>query len=157
MSDLSHVTNFVAIDDHLCTAGQPSADQIADIGVAEYKVVINLATSDSDSWLLNEGDLVAQHGMQYVHVPVVWDDPQKSDFELFVEVMNAHAEDRIFVHCAMNMRASAFVFMYRVIHHHVDPLEAKMAMQQIWDLHGVWEELVEEILGDHGVDYFDIG
>jgi len=156
MSDLSHLTNFIPIDDHLGTAGQPTADQIADIGAAGYEVVINLAISDLEKSLSNEGDLVAQQGMQYVHIPVVWDDPQKSDFELFAEVLNAHADSQVFVHCVVNMRVSAFIFLYRIVHRGVDPLEAKTTMQQIWDPHGVWEALVDEILGEHGVDYFDI-
>lgn len=157
MPELSHITNFIAIDDHLGTAGQPTADQIADIGAAGYEVVINLATLTPEKSLPDEGELVARQGMHYVHIPVVWDDPQKDDFELFAEVLNAHSGGRVFAHCVVNMRVSAFVFLHRIIHRGVDPLEAKTTMQQIWDPHGVWEQLVDEILGEHGVDYFDIG
>ena len=156
MADLSEITNFIVIDDHLATAGQPTADQIVDIGKAEYDVVINLATSGSENALSDEGECVARQGMQYVHIPVVWNDPQKTDFELFAEVLKAHGDSKVFAHCVVNMRVSAFTFLYRIVYGNVDPAKAKATMQRIWDPHGVWEQLVEEILSAHGVDYFDI-
>lgn len=156
MAELAEIKNFIAIDDHLGTSGQPTAEQIETIGVAGYDMVINLAMEDSERALPDEGERVAQQGMQYVHIPVVWDDPKKSDFELFSKVLSAHADSKVFAHCAVNMRVSAFTFLYRVIHLGVDPAEAKATMQQIWDPHGVWEQLVEETLSDHGIDYYDI-
>lgn len=155
MADLSHITNFIAINDSLGTAGQPTAEQFADIKKAGYDTVINLAMPGEKA-LPEEGTLVTREGMAYVHIPVKWDAPQKSDFDLYAGVLNAHKGRRVFTHCVVNMRASAFTFLYRIIHQGVDPAEAKKAMQQIWDPHGVWEEWVDEILRDHGVDYFDI-
>ena len=153
---LSHLTNFVAVDERVGTAGQPTAGQIVEIKSAGYEAVVNLAMGDSEKALPNEADLVAQQGMDYAHIPVVWDAPQKADFVRFAEVMNANADRRVFVHCAMNMRASAFTFLYRIIHQGVEPSEAKAAMQQVWDPQGVWEAFVVEVLADHGVDYYDI-
>ena len=54
------------------------------------------------------------------------------------------------------MRVYAFVFLYQAIYQDVDPKEAKATMQQIWDQHGVWLQLVEEVLSDHDIDYYDI-
>jgi hypothetical protein len=54
------------------------------------------------------------------------------------------------------MRASAFTFLYRIIHQGVDPSEARRAMQEIWDPNAVWEQFIDEMLQPHGVDYFDI-
>ena len=43
MSDLSHLTNFIPIDDHLGTVGQPTADQIADIVVCGWYSIVGAA------------------------------------------------------------------------------------------------------------------
>jgi protein tyrosine phosphatase (PTP) superfamily phosphohydrolase (DUF442 family) len=155
MADLSHITNFIEVTETLGTAGQPKAEQFADIKKAGYDTVINLAMPGEKA-LPEEGTLVSREGMVYVHIPVKWDAPQKADFDLFAKILNAHQGRRVFAHCVVNMRVSAFTFLYRIIHQGVDPSEAKKTMQQIWNPHGVWEELVDEILRDHGIDYFDI-
>jgi len=156
MADLSQIKNFLQVDDNWATAGQPTAEQFADVGAAGYETVIYLGTPDSETALPNEGELVTRQGMRYVHIPVVWTEPKKSDFELFVAIMNAHQGRRILTHCVVNMRASAFMFLYRIIHQGIDPSEAKRVMQEIWDPNAVWEQFIDEVLQEHDVDYFDI-
>ncbi|MDA0710497.1 MAG: protein tyrosine phosphatase family protein [bacterium] len=153
---LSHIKNFVLAQDGLGTAGQPTADQFSDIRAAGYELVIYPGTPDSETALPNEGELVTRQGMCFVHIPVIWTEPKRSDFALFAAILDAHRESPVFVHCVVNMRASAFVFLYRVIHCQVDPLEAKQVMQIIWDPNPVWEQFIDEILQDHQVNYFDL-
>lgn len=154
--DLSHIKNFTAIDERFSSAGQPTAEQFVDIQAAGYDTVIYLGTPDSETALDNEGALVTKQGMRYVHIPVVWTEPKRSDFELFAHILNGHENSRVFTHCVVNMRASAFMFLYRIIYQDVEPVEAKRVMQEIWDPNAVWEPFIDEILQDHGVDYFDI-
>lgn len=156
MSGLSEIKNFTAIDERFASAGQPTAEQFADIQAAGFETVIYLGTPDSETAIAHEGELVTKCGMRYVHIPVVWTAPKKSDFELFAHILNAHENGSVFTHCVVNMRASAFMFLYRVIHQGVDPAEAKGLMQEIWDLNAVWEQFVDEVLQEHRVDYFDI-
>lgn len=156
MSDLSGIKNFTAIDDQFASAGQPTVEQFVDIQTAKFDTVIYLGTPDSETAIANEGELVTRQGMRYVHIPVIWTEPKVSDFALFADILNAHQNGRVFTHCVVNMRASAFMFLYRVIHKGVDPSDAKRLMQEIWDLNPVWEAFVDEILQAHGVDYFDI-
>jgi protein tyrosine phosphatase (PTP) superfamily phosphohydrolase (DUF442 family) len=156
MADLSGIKNFTEIDDLLGSAGQPTVGQFGDIQAAGYETVIYLGTPDSETALPNEGELVTQQGMRYVHIPVVWTAPKKSDFELFAHILNAHQNSRVFTHCVVNMRASAFMFMYRIIYRGVDPSEAKRPMQEIWDPNAVWESFIDGILQENDVDYFDI-
>ena len=153
---LSQITNFVLISGTLGTSGQPTVEQLADIRNAGYELVVNLATATSENAIHNEGELVAEQGLDYVHIPVDWDAPAREDFERFAQTLNDNPDQKIWVHCALNMRASAFTFLYRIIHGGVDPSEAKEPMGRLWDPTGVWEELLDEILADHGVDYFDI-
>jgi len=156
MADLTQIKNFIEIDAHLGTAGQPTAEQFVDIQAVGYHTVIYLGTPDSETALPNEGELVTQKGMSYVHIPVIWTEPKKTDFSFFADVLMAHKDRRVFAHCVVNMRASAFTFLYRVIHQGVDPAEAKQKMQEIWDLNPVWEQFVDEVLQEHDIDYFDI-
>lgn len=156
MADLSQIKNFIEIDDQLGTAGQPTAEQFADIQQAGYDTVIFLGTPDSETALANEGALVTKEGMWYVHIPVIWTEPTVADFEFYAHVLKAQEGRRVFTHCVVNMRASAFTFLYRVIYQGVDPTEAKKKMQEIWDLNPVWEHFVDEVMQMHGLDYYDI-
>ena len=156
MSDLSGIKNFIKVDEQWGSAGQPTAEQFADIAAAGYETVIYLGTPDSETALPNEGELVTRQGMRYVHIPVVWTEPKLSDFELYAHILKAHDNTPVFTHCVVNMRASAFMFLYRIIYQGVDPAEAKRLMQEIWDPNPVWEQFLDEILQMHDVDYFDI-
>jgi protein tyrosine phosphatase (PTP) superfamily phosphohydrolase (DUF442 family) len=59
--------------------------------------------------------------MAYVHIPVNFKAPTSQDFRAFCRVMEAFEDRPVFVHCAANMRVSAFVFLYRVLRQQVAP------------------------------------
>ena len=152
---LDQINNYIKVDDRLATSGQPLASQFASIHEAGYVTLINLATPDSKGAVPNEGEIVSSFGMTYVHIPVVWTAPLISDWEQFADLLNA-SDRRVHAHCVVNMRVSAFTFLYRVIHQDVDPAQAKTLMEQIWNPDGVWEEFVDQILSKHDIDYFSI-
>lgn len=110
MSTLNHIRNLLRIDDRLATSGMPQPDDFAAMRQAGFDVVVNLALPTSDNALANEGELVSAQGMTYVHIPVNFDAPQPTDFERFAKIMDVCAGQKVFVHCAANMRVSAFVF-----------------------------------------------
>ena len=152
----SSITNFLALSDHIGTAGQPTAEQVPFVRDENYEVVINLATPDSKGAIPNESEVVTSLGMSYFQIPVVWQEPTRKDFELFVGLMKTLQSTRTFIHCVVNHRVSAFMFLYRTTQGRMDPLEAKGDMEQLWTPHGVWEEFVDGILADHNIDYFSI-
>ena len=80
---------------------------------------MNLAPPSNQGAVADEGKLVAEDGPTYVNIPVVWQQPTYEDFELFSAVMNGARDRKVLVHCQLNMRASAFTFLYRVIHEDV--------------------------------------
>jgi protein tyrosine phosphatase (PTP) superfamily phosphohydrolase (DUF442 family) len=149
MAALNHIRNFLRIDDRLVTGGMPRADDFAAIRQAGIDVVINLALPTSDHALPNEGELVSAQGMTYVHIPVQFDAPQPADFDRFTGLMEACAEQRVFVHCAVNKRVSAFVFLHRV-RHGVDRVVAERDLRHIWEPDGVWREFVNQRLVESG-------
>src|SRR5579859_6067710 len=105
---LAEIYQFRRIDEQIGTAGQPTEEQFPAIRSAGYEAVINLALPTSDNAVPNEGALVTGLGMAYVHLPVNFQSPQARDFQTFCGVMDSLQGRPVFVHCAANMRVSAF-------------------------------------------------
>jgi protein tyrosine phosphatase (PTP) superfamily phosphohydrolase (DUF442 family) len=150
-SKIHDIINYLPISDHIGTAGQPTTAQFAAIRAAGYEIVLNLAMPDSSNALPKERQLVTEQGMDYVHIPVLWEHPMPRDFEQFLDAMARCRGKRIFVHCALNMRVSVFVLLYRVIWQGV-PLEvARQDLLKIWQPNPVWQRFMEQSLIEHGI------
>ncbi|HEX4120782.1 MAG TPA: protein tyrosine phosphatase family protein [Verrucomicrobiae bacterium] len=143
---LSEIYNFRKIGERLGTAGQPTETQLRAIREAGFEAVINLALPTSDNALANEGSLVTALGMAYVHIPVDFAAPKPQDFRTFCGVMEALEGRPTFIHCAANMRVSAFVFLYRVLHEKAAVAEAQRDLNAIWQPDEVWERFIKEQL-----------
>jgi protein tyrosine phosphatase (PTP) superfamily phosphohydrolase (DUF442 family) len=146
---LNHIRNFLRIDDGLATSGMPQPGDFAALRQAGFDVVMNLALPTSDNALPNEGELVSTQGMTYVHIPVKFDAPQPADFEQFTRMLDACAGQCVFVHCAANMRVSAFIFLHR-LKHGADRATAESDLKKIWQPDGLWREFVNERLAGLG-------
>ena len=147
---LEDIVNYLPISDTVGTAGQPVAEQFAAIKLAGYEVVVNLAMPNSSNAVPNEDAIVAGLGMHYVHIPVVWEHPTPQDLAQFFDVMARCRGRKAFVHCALNMRVSVFMLLYRVIWQGV-PLEAaRKDMIQIWEPNPVWQRFMEQSLVEYG-------
>jgi protein tyrosine phosphatase (PTP) superfamily phosphohydrolase (DUF442 family) len=140
---LSAIYNFRAIGDKLATAGQPTPEQFSTIRQAGFEVVVNLALPTSDNAIANEGSVVTGLGMSYVHIPVDFKSPTAEDFGAFCRVMEAFGNRPLFVHCAANMRVSAFVFLYRVLCQRMALLEAERDLKAIWQPNDVWTRFIQ--------------
>src|SRR4051812_33706928 len=139
---LLEIYNFRAIAEGLGTAGQPTEAQLRAVGEAGFDAVINLALPTSDNAIPNEGSIVTGLGMSYVHIPVDFKAPTSRDFQAFCSVMDAFKDRRVFVHCAANMRVSAFVFLYRVLHKGTSTAEAERDLLAIWQPDDVWSRFI---------------
>jgi protein tyrosine phosphatase (PTP) superfamily phosphohydrolase (DUF442 family) len=65
--------------------------------------------------LPDEPGVVQSLGMAYVHIPVQFSAPTEASLLEFFAAMEAHGSEKVWVHCAANMRVSAFIGLYRVI------------------------------------------
>ena len=148
MSTLKEIRNFLEINPRLATSGMPAAKDFDSIGRAGYGAVINLAMPTSDHALPNEGELVTRAGMTYVHIPVNFEAPRREDFTRFAAIMDTLGDERVFVHCAANMRVSAFVFLYRTLHDAKSRAEAERDLKRIWNPKGVWREFINDLLAE---------
>jgi len=88
------IYNFLQVSDAIATAGQPTAQQFADIKAAGYEVVVNLALPASTNAITNEQKIVEDLGMDYVHIPVIWEKPTLEDIERFFNVMQANTNKK---------------------------------------------------------------
>ena len=152
MNDLN---NYVRIDDRISTSGQPLINQFQSLADDDCKTIINLATPDSKGAIPNEGEIISSLAMTYIQIPVIWTEPTRADWNLFSGILKCD-DRKTHVHCVVNMRASAFTFLYRVIHAGIDPAEAKLPMDEVWTPDGIWEEFIDEVLRDHDIDYYSI-
>jgi protein tyrosine phosphatase (PTP) superfamily phosphohydrolase (DUF442 family) len=150
-ADIEDIINYLSVSDAIGTAGQPTSQQFMAIREAGYEVVVNLAMPDSSNALPNERELVAEQGMLYFHIPVVWECPTAQDLEQFFDVMARSHGRRVFVHCAMNMRVSVFVYLYRVIWQGIAPDAAYANVLRIWRPNPVWQRFLEDSLVEYGI------
>ena len=138
------IKNFHEVDAALGTGGQPTGLQLQELAQEGYQVVVNLGLLDPKYCLADEAGLVAQLGMKYHHVPVVFDDPRAADFDAFVAVMDANATARVFVHCALNWRVSSFVALYGQVRRGWSAAEADAHARRFWNLNETWLKFVSE-------------
>lgn len=149
--NLEEIYNYLQISDAIATSGQPTVEQFGAIKQADYQVVVNLALVDSPNALPNEKEIIEAHEMEYIHIPVVWDNPTLENLHSFFEVMKANQDKKIFVHCAANMRVSAFVYLYRRICLGASEEEAKLDLNKLWAPNEVWQGLINQAFDDVGL------
>lgn len=148
---LESIRNYTHVSEQLASAGQIGYEQIPLLADEGYEVVVNLAIADEER-NGREGFLVAESGLTYVHIPVDWQRPTLADVEMFFDVMQANEGRKVFVHCFANMRASAFVYMYRTLVRGVSEEEARGVMSQVWDPAELeqWGDLIERAKAEFG-------
>lgn len=146
----SQPANFVTWRDGLHSSAQPSAEWLAQVRDKGYDIVVNLAPPQSHGSLRDEGGIVGAKGVAYVNIPVDFARPTAEDFRLFSEVMKATKDRKVYVHCQVNMRGSAFVFLYRVIHEGAPVGETAIKMNRIWAPDRVWKKFIEDTLAASG-------
>lgn len=143
MESLDQVTNFIEISPSLGTSGMPARELFAAIAQAGYQVVINLSMPESSGQQPDERELVEGLGMDYIHIPVVWESPQLTDLERFFQALDENQDRRVFAHCVLNYRVSAFVYLYRTLRQGISHEQAWSDLTRIWTPEGTWEAFIQ--------------
>lgn len=152
-ADCERVYRYRLAAPGLATSGQPREDEIAAIAAAGYEVVINLALHDDPRYsLADEAGSVRALGVEYVHIPVKFDAPSRDDLRAFFDAMDAHRGRRLWVHCAANLRVSAFLALHRHFREGWTTAQAFGPMREVWEPNAVWARFLDESLaaGDPG-------
>ena len=140
------IRDYYQINDCLATSGQPTPQEFELIAQAQYRVIINLATSRSTNAIANEGVIVTDLNLVYVQIPVLWDNPKLSDVEAVFKIMKCFDGQKVWVHCAKNMRVSCFIYFWQKYILDLPESQASYPMSQIWQPTGVWQELIDKAI-----------
>lgn len=146
---LEGIYNYRQYSDNLCTSGQPTEKQFQLIKSAGFTSVINLAPVDknnsqksAENCLEDEAGLLASLGIDYVHMPVDFKYPEEAVYQEFVVLMDKLKGQKVWIHCAANMRVSAFLYRYRRDVLKLDDKEARRVMDTIWHPSGQWKKFL---------------
>jgi uncharacterized protein (TIGR01244 family) len=144
------IYNYQFLNENLSSSGMPTAEQMKEVAEAGTQVVINLAPAIVKDALPNEDSLVKSLGMEYVHIPVEWNNPTKQNLEDFFAAMDERQGEKVLVHCQANYRASSFVMLYRVLKLGWKKDEAIPVMEKMWNPEDfpVWQNFIDENLPD---------
>ena len=142
MKSLESIRNYVALTPAVATAGQPRREQFPLIAEAGFDCVINLALPDHPDSLADEGALVAALGMTYCHLPVPFDAPAPIHVQRFCALLEAQRDQRLFVHCIMNYRVSAFMYLYLKYVEGCADGDARSPIFDHWQVEPQWQALL---------------
>ena len=141
------IYNYIQVNEHLITGGQPTEAQIRSAAEEGFTSVINLATFHPGESLDDEARLVQSLGMSYYAIPVVWSAPQASDFQAFERVMQQVSPGKTLLHCAANFRVTAFYSLFALKHLGWSPAQAQSFRAQIWEGSDipVWDQFIQTL------------
>jgi uncharacterized protein (TIGR01244 family) len=144
---VADIYHYIKVDEQISTAGQPTEEQLQPAAGEGFTTVINLAMSNSDKALADEAGLVRSLGMAYYHIPVVWDNPQASDFERFDALLSQLPAGKTLIHCAANFRVTAFYSLYAQKRLGWSEAQAEAFRAAMWkgSDYPVWERFIAEV------------
>jgi protein tyrosine phosphatase (PTP) superfamily phosphohydrolase (DUF442 family) len=145
---INKIYNYLELTDSIFSSGMPTAEQIPSLAEKNIEVVINLATSKSEGAIPNEQELVEAQNIKYYNIPVEWNNPTAEDLNEFFNIMKAHGDSKILVHCQANYRASCFITLHRILNLGLDQEQAYEDMNKIWDPqdYPIWETFISKSL-----------
>ncbi len=149
-NELSDISNYREYSANFASSGQPTKEQLELLKENGFERIVYIAFSNSGKAFVDEDVVVKELGMDYVHIPVIWDQPTAADFYAFAGSMQRDADRKTLLHCQVNYRASAFSFLYRVLYEDVPVAEAKADMNSVWQPNETWRNLIFEILEENG-------
>ncbi len=142
-SSLEAIRNYVRLTPDIGTAGQPRRDQFELISNAGFETVINIAMPDHADSIDDEGRLVTELGMNYLHLPVPFDRPEADHLRQFCALLDAQQGRQLFVHCIMNYRVSAFMYHYLRWRQGYSEQQARSPIFEIWQVEPQWQAIME--------------
>lgn len=140
---MNEILNYIEVNELISTSGQPTSEQLKNLKDEGFEVIINLANYNSFNSLDNENKIVSELGMTYIHIPVDFDEPTVSDLKLFLNIMQSLGANKVLVHCDMNYRVTAFIY---VLHKYIlkTPFEQiDLSMFDEWTPNENYRELMK--------------
>ena len=148
---LADITNFRQYSATFASSGQPTKDQFSAIAENGFERIVYIAFTNNTNALPDADQVVKGLGMEYMHIPVTWDNPLPADFYAFADSLRRDTDKKTLLHCQVNARATAFSFLYRVIYEGVDIAEAKADMNTVWQPNETWRDFIVAVLAENGM------
>lgn len=148
---LAEIVNFRQYSEKFASAGQPTREQFQTIADHGFERVVYIAFTNNNNALADADQVVKGLGMEYMQVPVDFDNPLPDDFYAFADSMRRNTDKKTLLHCQVNARATAFSFLYRVIYGEVPVTTAKADMNTVWQPNAVWRDFIFEVLSQNDI------
>jgi protein tyrosine phosphatase (PTP) superfamily phosphohydrolase (DUF442 family) len=94
--------------------------------------------------VISEAEILTANNVKYIHIPVNFNKPKKEDFLEFIIALEENKGKKIWIHCAANMRVSAFVYKYRRDILKLKNDEVIKDMKLIWSPNHVWSSFLNK-------------
>ena len=109
-----------------------------------YELIINLLPYHHKYSVANEKEAVEALGINYIFIPVDWQNPKNSELEDFVLAMANNKEKKMHIHCAANYRASAFYAIYAYKQLDWSKEKSYKLIASVWQLadYPIWQKFV---------------
>jgi protein tyrosine phosphatase (PTP) superfamily phosphohydrolase (DUF442 family) len=86
--------------------------------------------------------------MDYIHIPVQFDHPTRQDLLDFFKAMQENKNRKLLIHCAANMRVTAFLGLFWLLQEGWEREEAFQLMDSIWQPNPTWTAFIGKIIAD---------
>lgn len=106
--------NFLRVNEELCTAGQPSLDDLVKLKAQGIRSIINLRRP-SEHAAEEEIAKARELGLRYINIPVDGNNIQDAQVEEFLKAATDPENRPMFIHCAAANRVGGFWMIRRVL------------------------------------------
>lgn len=112
--EYAHITNFLRVNDQICTGGQPQMADLEKMKAEGIKAIINLRQA-SEFNADEEAAKAKEVGLRYVHIPMNGREPKDEYAHEFLKVTDEAENRPAFIHCASANRVGAMWMIRRVL------------------------------------------
>lgn len=148
---LAEIVNFRQYSPTFASSGQPTREQFSTIAENGFERIVYIAFTNNQGALTDADQVIKGLGMEYMQVPVDFDNPLPPDFYAFADYMQRNTSKKTLLHCQVNARATAFSFLYRVIYEGVPIAEAKEDMNTVWQPNEVWRDFIFAMMAENNL------
>ena len=110
----SSIKNFFRINEQICTGGQPTMEELAQVKAKGVKAVINLRMP-SEFNAEEEATKAKELGLRYFHIPFDTNNPKDEAVDEFLKVVADKENRPLFIHCTTANRVGGFWMIRRVL------------------------------------------
>ena len=96
-ADFSSITNFLRVNDQICTGGQPTLEDLAKMKAEGIRAIVNLRRASEHNFA-EEAARAQELGLRYVHIPVDGSNPQDSQAAEFLRATSDPENRPAFIH-----------------------------------------------------------